>query len=449
VPTKDGTVVKAGSNQTITTADGVVRGINSAGQVTMNGAPDLSTAGVAAIGISGGNFYQINAQGTCYELVISQWTEVTSPFATAPAPTPTPAPAPTPAPPPVFGVKVVGNNIVNGSGKPIQLRGVNISSLEGTPFPNDPWRGQTPNWAAIKSWGVNAVRLPLGEANWLGLCSQTLANGVTPAVYQATVKAAVANAVANGMYVILDLHWVVVGNDICPQGQNAMADSAHSLDFWTEVANTFKGNPAVMFELFNEPQGNYPPTTADWNNYVNGQLSSNYDTNCQAMVNAIRATGATNVIIQDGLNYASTFGNNKSAETGYVDNPPGWFPAKDTLNPPQIAGGLHYYNGSKFESGANVVLNKGIPILVTEYGDQNTQTTDSASLYGWADPGGRAAQSMGAAGASFPGVSYFAWTWDAWTGVSSFILITDSSGTPTPYGAFVKAHYLARQAAGG
>jgi hypothetical protein len=56
---------------------------------------------------------------------------------------------------------------------------------------------------------------------------------------------------------------------------------------------------------------------------------------------------------------------------------------------------------------------------------------------------------MGAAGANFPGVGYIAWTWDVWPGVNSFILITDSSGTPTPYGAFVKAHYLARQAAGG
>jgi len=541
VPSPDGTIVKAGSTGQITDAAGFLWGINSTGEVTVNGVADTSTWQVAAIGIKAGVVEQLSTTGSAYDKTVSQWTQNSTPFVTVwtpsadktvitapttstitdatgnvwgitngqvtlngkidsttlnvtslayvsgsvwqenasnlwwqwtgswtpqggtnvnpvtgqapppppppppPTPTPTPAPTPTPTPPTSLAVSVVGHNIVNANGTPIQLRGVNISSLEGTPFYNDPWRGQSPNWAAIKSWGVNVVRLPLGEANWLGLCGATLANGVTPAIYQQTVAAAVAAANAAGMYVILDLHWIVEGNDTCPQGQNAMADSAHSLTFWTQVAEAYKNNPAVMFELFNEPQGNYPPTTADWNNYVNGQLASGYDTNCQAMVNAIRATGATNVIIQDGLNYASTFGNNNNAVTGYTDQPPGWFPAKDTLNPPQIAGGFHYYHGSTYEQGANTVLNKGIPILVTEYGDNNNASGNSQTLYGWADPGGRASQAIN--DPNFPGVSYVAWTWDAWAGVSSFILITDQNGTPTPYGAYVKAHYLARQAA--
>ena len=434
VASPDGTIVKAGTTATLTDAAGIVWGINASGQVTMNGAPDLSTWAVAAIGIKAGIVEQVNTAGAGYDKAVSQWGVAKTPWVSQPAP------------PTAFSVRVNGNNIVNGNGTPMQLRGVNISSLEGTPFQNDPWRGQTPNWAAIKSWGVNVVRLTLGEANWLGLCSQTLAAGVTPAIYQQTVQTAVTNANAQGMYVILDLHWIAVPNS-CPQGQNAMADVAHSPTFWSQVAAAYKGNQAVMFELFNEPQGNYPPTTADWNNYVTGGLTGSQDAGTQQLVNAIRAAGASNVIIVDGLNYASTFGNNNPAQTGYTDNPPGFRLPTDTVSPAQLVAGFHYYHGSTYEQGANVVLNKGIPIMVTEFGDQNNQSGDSQSLFGWADPNGRAAKALTSGGSAFPGVSYLGWTWDAWGGVSSFILITDAAGDPTQgYGSYVKTHYLCRAA---
>jgi hypothetical protein len=440
--TPDGTIVKAGSNQTITTADGVVRGINSAGQVTMNGSPDLATAGVAAIGIKNGNFFQINSQGTCYELVISQWTEVTSPFAANPVTPVIPPPAT-----PVFGVSVSGHNILNGSGVPIQLRGANVSGPEGyADTPGDPWRGQAPNFAAMKSWGMDVIRIPLAEANWLGLCNLSLNQGVTPAVYQASIQKAVAAANAAGMYVILDLHIIAVPN-LCPNGQNAMADTKYSPTFWGQVAAMFKNNPAVMFELFNEPQGNYPPTTADWNNLVNGGLTGAQDTGMQQMLNAIRATGATNVVLVDTLNYASTFGNNNNPKL--PDNGPGFFLPTDSLPTPQLVAVQHYYNGSKYETGANVVLNKGIPILITEYGDQDGTANDTNSLYGWADPGGRASQALTSGGSAFPGVGYVAWTWNF--GYGGWSLINDSNGdsSGSVYANTVKAHYLARQAAGG
>jgi endoglucanase len=427
-PSPDGTLIKAPSLATITTADGVVRGINAAGQVTANGAADLSTWGVVAIGIKGGNFYQMNAAGDCYELAIEQWTQTTSPWT-----------------PSVFGLRVSGNNIINGAGTPIQLAGVNISGPEGAADngPTDIWRGYAPNFAAMKSWGIQIVRIPLAEANWLGLCSSTLAQGMTPANYQAAVQAAVNEANAAGMYVILDLHIIAVPN-LCPAGQNAMADTKYSPTFWSQVAGAYKNNPAVMFELFNEPQGNFPPTTADWNNLVSGALTGAQDTGMQAMLNAIRATGATNVVLVDTLNFASTFGNNNNPKL--PDNPPGFELPTDTLNPPQLAAAWHYYNtATQYETGANAVLNKGIPIIITEYGDQNNASVDSQAVYGWADPGGRASKALTSGGATFPGVSYLAWTWDAWPGVSSFILITDAAGDPTEgYGSYVKAHYQAR-----
>jgi endoglucanase len=341
-------------------------------------------------------------------------------------------------------VSVSGNKLIDAQGNEFQLRGVNVSGLEGSSFENDPWRGQKPNFAAMKTWGINVVRLPLAEANWLGLCSISLNAGVTPAVYQAAIQAAVSEANALGIYVILDLHIIAVPN-LCPNGQNAMADTTYSAKFWSEVATAFKGNPAVMFELFNEPQGNYPPTTNDWNNYITGGLTGPQDTGAQQLLNAIRAAGATNVVLVDTLNYASTFGNNNPSKTGFTDNAPGFHLPTDTLSTPQLVAVQHYYNtATKYEQGANVVLNKNIPIILTEYGDEDGTTNDTTAVYGWADPGGRASQALTSDGASFPGVSYVAWTWNF--GYGSWSLISDSNGdlSGSPYAAAVKAHYQSR-----
>jgi aryl-phospho-beta-D-glucosidase BglC (GH1 family) len=343
-----------------------------------------------------------------------------------------------------IAVSVSGNKLIDAQGQDIQLRGVNVSGLEGPSFENDPWRGQKPNFAAMKTWGINVVRLPLAEGNWLGLCSTTLNAGVTPAVYQAAIQSAASEANALGIYLILDLHWIAVPN-LCANGQNAMADTTYSAKFWSEVATAFKGNPAVMFELFNEPQGNYPPTTNDWNNYITGGLTGPQDTGAQQLLNAIRAAGATNVVLVDTLNYAATFGNNNPSQTGFTDSAPGFHLPTDTLSTPQLVAVQHYYNtATKFEQGANVVLNKNIPIILTEYGDDNGTTTDTTAVYGWADPGGRASQALTSGGASFPGVSYIAWTWNF--GYGGWSLISDSNGdlSGSPYAAAVKAHYRSR-----
>jgi aryl-phospho-beta-D-glucosidase BglC (GH1 family) len=343
-----------------------------------------------------------------------------------------------------ISVAVSGNNLIDAQGNQIQLRGVNVSGLEGSSFDNDPWRAQKPNFAAMKTWGINVVRLPLAEANWLGLCSTTLNAGVTPAVYESAIQTAVSEANALGIYVILDLHIIAVPN-LCPNGQNAMADTTYSAKFWGEVATAFKGNPAVMFELFNEPQGNYPPTTNDWNNYITGGLTGPQDTGAQQLLDAIRGAGATNVVLVDTLDYASTFGNNNPSKTGFTDNAPGFYLPADTLSTPQLVAVQHYYNAAtKYEQGANVVLNKDIPIMLTEYGDEDGTTNDTTAVFGWADPGGRASQALTSGGASFPGVSYVAWTWNS--GYGSWSLISDSNGdlSGSPYAAAVKAHYQSR-----
>src|ERR1035441_980771 len=227
-----------------------------------------------------------------------------------------------------LSVRVKGTRLVDAAGNTLKLHGANISGLENTAIQNwttNPWgdadMGTEPTWSKLVSWHMNAVRLPLNETSWLG---HTCINPNTGASqnpdpggnYRATVEKSVTDAVAAGLYVILDLHWTAPGT-YCATGQAQMANTDNSIAFWTSIASTFKGNPAVLFELFNEPFGQnvYPVASSDWNILLNGGTYSSFvhqntDTGflettngswqaagMQAMLNAVRATGATNVVL--------------------------------------------------------------------------------------------------------------------------------------------------------
>ena len=223
-------------------------------------------------------------------------------------------------------VRVQGAHLVDGSGNPILLHGVDVSGLESVAVqgydPSNPWGSltgtPTPNWSTIKTWKANAVRLPLNEASWLGYtCTDANGNQRDPDPghnYQATVAQSVSDASAAGLYVILDLHWSAPGTR-CPLAQNIMADADNSVTFWTQIATTFKSYPNVIFELFNEPAlSSYVQGAAtDWQvllqggtltayNNENGYVSLTWQSaGMQQLLDAVRGTGATNVVLVAGL----------------------------------------------------------------------------------------------------------------------------------------------------
>ena len=117
---------------------------------------------------------------------------------------------------------------------------------------------------------------------------------------------------------ILDLHWTAPKN-FCPLAQNPMADADNSLNFWKSIATTFKGYPNVLFELFNEPYMYWLATpNTEWQTEMKGGSITSYVTggtpyqvaytwqvaSMQAMLNTVRATGATNPVLVAGVNWA-------------------------------------------------------------------------------------------------------------------------------------------------
>jgi hypothetical protein len=143
----------------------------------------------------------------------------------------------------------------------------------------------------------------------------------------------------------------------------------------------------------------------------------------QAMLDAVRATGATNVVMTAGVSWAQD-------TSQWVQ-----FAPVDPLK--QLACSWHAYPGANEGPGfadnwtwAAAILNAGYPIIIGETGDRSSNGSTApfmATLLSWADTND---------------VSVFAWSWNAW-GSSSDDLITNANGTPTDgEGATFKAWTL-------
>ena len=349
-----------------------------------------------------------------------------------------------------LGIAVSGDKLISTqTGSVVQLLGVSASGFEqgGTSFANgvENYGNPTdPGFAAMASWNMNLVRIPLNEDTWLGVHNCT-DDGGNSSTLQSNLKQAIANANAAGLYVILDLHWSAPNSFGCPEGQGSMPDEDNTVAFWSSIAAAFKGNPAVIFELFNEPFGanvyanwiapiNSPApagqSASDLSILLNGGTYGNgymYECNngCnliagdlytapgtapfqtagyQAIVNAIRATGATNVILANPIGWA-----------GQIQT---WREARPLDPAGQLASGWHEDGGASVTTGdAQAVLNAGYPIVITEgynIGD---------STFSWA-----ASNSVGFA--------YFAWT--DWNGG---VLTSARTHTPNALGMLLKESY--------
>jgi Cellulase (glycosyl hydrolase family 5) len=323
-----------------------------------------------------------------------------------------PTPVPTPTPVSGLSLRVVGNHFVNGSGQTMRLLGVNRSGTEYMCInnygifdgPND-----DASVAAIASWHANAVRVPLNEDCWLGI------NGSPAAFSGANYRNAIVNYVnllhRHNLYVILDLHWTAAGG-VLPIAQTPMADADHAPTFWVSLASTFKNDPAVVFDLYNEPFG------ISWDCWLNGCNSPGYQTaGMQSLVNAVRSTGATQPLMLGGLDWS--------------DDLSQWLAFKPSDPQNQLVASYHSYlmNPQCALACWNSVLApvaQRVPIVTGELGQEDCGTAFINQYMAWADG---------------HGVSYTAWVWDTW-GCGGYALITDYAGTPTAYGAGYRAHLM-------
>ncbi|WP_179382474.1 cellulase family glycosylhydrolase [Streptomyces sp. SA15] len=350
-----------------------------------------------------------------------------------PSPTPDPTDPPDPGDGLAPALRVLGNKLVDAEGGTRRLLGVNRSGgefmcVQGRGI----WDGPVDDASveAIADWNANTVRIPLNEECWLGLSN--IAPEYRGANYVDAVKDLVAKVKAHGMTPMLELHWShgqYTGNssgcsDVHASCQKPMPNMRYTPSFWASVASTFKDDPTVVFDLFNEP---YPDratatTTQAWQCWRDGGTCSGigYEVaGMQDLVDSIRDTGARNLILVGGLAYANDLSQ--------------WLTYKPTDPAGNLAAAWHVYNFNSCsnESCFNSTLAPvaaQVPLVAGEIGENTCSHGFVDQVMKWFDD---------------RGLSYLGWTWNTWNCNTGPALITSYDGTPTAYGIGLRDHLRA------
>jgi hypothetical protein len=215
-------------------------------------------------------------------------------------------------------LQVSGNKVITSGGCAVTLRGVDVDGLEFSDTGYGPPSGDGGSslevaQEAVTGWHSNIIRLPLNQDYWFGC------NGANESTYQGYVSSIVSFCSQNNAYVILDLHWsgesstatapcgTGWGNDASTK-QQYMADQ-NGVTFWSSVAAAYANNPAVIFDLYNEPYSSGGgDTSAAWSVWQQGGTGSgaSFSTpGMQGLLNAVRKTGANNICLSGGLSWCS------------------------------------------------------------------------------------------------------------------------------------------------
>jgi endoglucanase len=392
----------------------------------------LATGGSVSAGFNG-SWTGVNAMPTAFSINGVACTGGTTP--TPPTQPPPTTPPTTPPPPPPAGtapaLHVSGNRIVNAAGQTVRLLGVNRSGGEFACIQgNGMWNGpmDQASITAMRSWKVRTVRVPLNEECWLGT-SDVPAGAPSGATYQTNVKNYVNLLVSNGITPIVEMHWnfgQYTGpsagcSDVKATCQKPMPDAQFAPQFWTGVANAFRGNNAVILDLFNEPfpeRASGSSATAGWRCFRDGGTCPGIGyqvAGFQSLLNAVRATGASNIVMVGGL----AFSNDLSQ----------WLQFRPTDPMNNLVAFAHIYN---FNSCANTScwdsqlapVAAQVPLTLSEIGENDCAHGFVDGLMSWADA---------------HNVGYLGWTWNNWDCSSGPALITDYTGAATNYGQGLKA----------
>jgi hypothetical protein len=314
---------------------------------------------------------------------------------------------------PNLRLRVSGNELVDEAGVPVRLRGVDRS---GTEFACVKDRGifdgpsDSSSVAAMRTWNINVVRIPLNAHCWLGTKD-------VPAPYRgAPYRQAIVDYVTTlnnaGIVAVLDLHRTSPPGKPTDRTQ-AMPDADTSIPFWKSVGKTFAATPGVLFDLYNEPHD------VSWSCWRDGCAMPGgwRAAGMQQLVDVVRQAGARQPILVGGL--------------GWANDLSGWltFRPKDPAG--QLVASFHAYpfmgckNSSCWDREV-LPVSRVVPVVTGEFGGGKGCTLSPFvdRYLTWAEA---------------HAVSWLAWTWDTWKCTEGHALIRSYDGTPTAYGSLIRA----------
>jgi hypothetical protein len=339
------------------------------------------------------------------------------------------------------GLHVVGSELQDADGNVVRLRGVNragseYACIEGKGFFDGPTDDTA--IAAMLTWNVNAVRIPLNEACWLSI---NIANPrFTGDAYKSAIKTLVSRLEEFGLVPILELHRAAPGA-LAADRLYPMPNADHTPDFWRDVATTFVADDAVVFEPYNEPfPDNNRNSELAWSCWRDGckhpqirwgdeVLFPEYEAvGMQELVSTIRDAGAPSLILLGGIQYSNRV-------SRWLE-----FAPSDPLG--NLGAAWHIYN---FNSCSNSTcwnseaakVAAEVPLVATEIGQDDCQSGMVNPLMQFLDE---------------QRASYLAWWWyvspgncvpatNSNHGDGVTLSLIDSYTCPTPKGAFGRAIY--------
>jgi hypothetical protein len=326
-------------------------------------------------------------------------------------------------------IKVRGAHLVD-HGRVVRLLGVNRSGTEymctngfGDVFDGPHSQASV---SAMRSWRINAVRVPLNESCWLGVGRLRR----WKQHYRRRVVRYVRLLQRNHLYVILDNHFAAPGRGIArhilpmPSARSAPA-------FWRSVGRTFRRSPGVLFDLYNEPN------RVGWSCWLHGcriragrtpegaRYGAYRAAGMGRLLRELRSTGARQPVLLAGIRWSLNISR--------------WVRYRPRDPRRQLVVKMHTYGPFSNARAARCFavcqrtaarIARRRPLVIGELGEYDCAHGYVDEIMPWADR---------------HGISYLAWAWDAvapggWQCDSGPALIQDYRGTPTAFGVGVRDH---------
>eukprot|EP01111_Echinosteliopsis_oligospora_P004150 TRINITY_DN1657_c1_g1_i1.p1 TRINITY_DN1657_c1_g1~~TRINITY_DN1657_c1_g1_i1.p1 ORF type:complete len:557 (-),score=127.14 TRINITY_DN1657_c1_g1_i1:66-1736(-) len=317
------------------------------------------------------------------------------------------------------GLVVQGNRIYNGAGQEVRLRGVNRPGTEyscvqfGKIFDGP---ADQPAIDEMRKWKINVVRVPVNEDCWNDF--NNISTSLAGVNYQKAVIDWVTLLTKNSLAVIVDLHWASNTTDSSAY-YTPMPSRATAPNTWISLANAFKSNSAVLFDIYNEPfpDSNAWDSDAAWNCWKNGGSCPGFSyvaAGMDELVAAVRSTGSTNIVMVGGIQFSTSL-------VRYLEYMP---------TDANMVAAVHVYDFNFCRSRGcwdtywRPVFEK-MPLLAGEMGETDCATDFIWDFMRYADDNG---------------IGYLAWAWLPADCASSPSIISSFDGTPTNYGIGYDTH---------
>lgn len=235
-------------------------------------------------------------------------------------------------------LRVSGAQLRDKNNLPVQLQGISLHGLQWFPLVDN----QTIPYSS-EFFGAEAVRLAMYIEDYAPTDPSDYWGGYMAdkaAMYQ-RVDVAIADAVAAGIYVLVDWH-------IHNTPGKYVTDA---VDFFTYISQKYGHLPNIIYEICNEPVG------VTWSGGIKPYANT--------VITAIRQNDPDNIIIVGTPNWSQD-----------VDAA-----AQDPLNFSNIMYAFHFYAAThdinQMKNKVQTAINAGLPVFVSEWGSSDVGTSRS------------------------------------------------------------------------